>query len=147
MGMALTPCITPAAGEPSFELGDDEMEIGIGIHGEPGRVREKIGPPPRSPSGSLTPIVEDLPFNEGDKVLAFVNGMGGTPLLELYIVYTELTKFLQEHGITIERNLIGNYITSLEMRAARSRCVRLDDELIRYWDAPVNTSRCAGARR
>src|SRR4051812_46902820 len=115
MGMALTPCITPGSGEPSFELGDDEMEIGIGIHGEPGRYRESLSSAHDIVERLATAIVEDLPYESGDRVLAMVNGMGGTPLIELYIVYRELNAFLQGRGITIERRLIGNYITSLEM--------------------------------
>src|SRR3954454_1870961 len=111
MGMALTPCITPGAGEPNFTRGDDEMEIGIGIHGEPGRQRMKVEPAAKIVERLASAVVEDLPFNEGDNVLAFVNGMGGTPLIELYIVYNELNKFLQERGIKIARNLIGSYIT------------------------------------
>ena len=98
MGMALTPCITPGSGEPSFELAEDEVEIGIGIHGEPGRFRESIGPASQIAERLMTPILEDLPFSSGDKVLAFVNGMGGTPLLELYVVYAEVAKIAQEHG-------------------------------------------------
>ena len=139
MGMALTPCITPGSGEPSFELADDEVEIGIGIHGEPGRFRESIGPASQIAERLMTPIVEDLPFSSGDKVLAFVNGMGGTPLIELYIVYAEVAKLAQEHGLSIERNLIGNYITSLEMQGCSITLVKLDDEMTRYWDAPVDT--------
>jgi dihydroxyacetone kinase-like protein len=139
MGMALTPCITPASGEPSFQLADDEVEIGIGIHGEPGRFREKVGPASQIAERLLTPIVEDLPFSSGDRVLAFVNGMGGTPLIELYVMYAEVAKLAQQHGLTIERNLIGNYITSLEMQGCSITLLKLDDELLRYWDAPVNT--------
>jgi dihydroxyacetone kinase-like protein len=139
MGMALTPCITPGSGNPSFELGDDEVEIGIGIHGEPGRFREKIGPASRIAERLLTPIIEDLPFSSGDRVLAFVNGMGGTPLIELYIMYAEVAKRCQEHALQIERNLIGNYITSLEMQGCSITLLKLDDEMVRYWDAPVNT--------
>jgi dihydroxyacetone kinase-like protein len=139
MGMALTPCITPGSGEPSFELGEDEVEIGIGIHGEPGRFRESIGPASQIAERLMTPIVEDLPFSSGDKVLAFVNGMGGTPLLELYVVYAEVAKIAQERGLSIERNLIGNYITSLEMQGCSITLVKLDDEMVRYWDAPVDT--------
>lgn len=139
MGMALTPCITPSSGEPSFELADDEVEIGIGIHGEPGRFREKIGPASQVAERLMTPILEDLPFSSGDRVLAFVNGMGGTPLLELYVVYAEVAKIAQEHGLTIERNLVGNYITALEMQGCSITLVKLDDEMTRYWDAPVNT--------
>ena len=139
MGMALTPCITPGSGEPSFELAEDEVEIGIGIHGEPGRFRETIGPASQITERLMTPILEDLPFSSGDKVLAFVNGMGGTPLLELYVVYAEVAKIAQEHGLSIERNLVGNYITSLEMQGCSITLVKLDDDMVRYWDAPVNT--------
>jgi dihydroxyacetone kinase-like protein len=139
MGMALTPCITPGSGEPSFELGEDEVEIGIGIHGEPGRFREKVGPASQVAERLMTPILDDLPFSSGDKVLAFVNGMGGTPLLELYVVYAEVAKIAQEHGLSIERNLIGNYITSLEMQGCSITLVKLDDDMVRYWDAPVDT--------
>ena len=139
MGMALTPCITPGAGTPSFELGDDEMEIGIGIHGEPGRERRKLAPAADIVETLTVAVVEDIPFEQGDQVLAFVNGMGGTPLIELYIVYNELNKFLQARGIKIARNLIGNYITSLEMAGCSITLVRLDEELTRLWDAPVDT--------
>jgi phosphoenolpyruvate---glycerone phosphotransferase subunit DhaK len=140
MGMALTSCIVPAAGKPTFELGDDEMEIGIGIHGEPGRERVKLAPAAEIVDRLATPIVEDLPFEQGDQVLAFVNGMGGTPLIELYIVYNDLNRFLGERGITIARNLIGPYITSLEMAGCSITLLKLDDELIRLWDAPVKTA-------
>jgi dihydroxyacetone kinase-like protein len=139
MGMALTPCITPGSGEPSFELAEDEIEIGIGIHGEPGRFRESIGPASQIAERLMTPILEDLPFSSGDRVLAFVNGMGGTPLLELYVVYAEVAKIAQEHGLQIERNLVGNFITSLEMQGCSITLVKLDDDMVRYWDAPVNT--------
>jgi dihydroxyacetone kinase-like protein len=139
MGMALTPCITPSAGEPNFTLGDDEMEIGIGIHGEPGRERMKVEPAAKIVERLASAVVDDLPYNEGDEVLAFVNGMGGTPLIELYIVYNELSKYLEGRGIRITRNLIGNYITSLEMAGCSITLLRLDDELTRLWDAPVDT--------
>jgi phosphoenolpyruvate---glycerone phosphotransferase subunit DhaK len=139
MGMALTPCITPGSGEPSFELGEDEVEIGIGIHGEPGRFREKIGPASQVAERLMTPILEDLPFSSGDRVLAFVNGMGGTPLIELYVMYGEVAKIAQDRGLTVERNLIGNYITSLEMQGCSITLLKLDDEMLRYWDAPVDT--------
>jgi dihydroxyacetone kinase-like protein len=139
MGMALTPCITPSAGEPNFTLADDEMEIGIGIHGEPGRERMKIEPAAKIVERLAGAVIEDLPFESGDQVLAFVNGMGGTPLIELYIVYNELHKLLEGRGITIARRLIGNYITSLEMAGCSITLLRLDDELTRLWDAPVDT--------
>jgi phosphoenolpyruvate---glycerone phosphotransferase subunit DhaK len=139
MGMALTSCTVPAAGKPTFELGEDEMEIGIGIHGEPGRERMKVRPVHEIVELMATPIVEDLPFSSGDQVLAFVNGMGGTPLIELYIVFNELAGFLEERGITIDRKLIGSYITSLEMQGCSITLVKLDDELTALWDAPVRT--------
>jgi dihydroxyacetone kinase-like protein len=140
MGMALTSCTTPAAGRPTFELGEDEMEIGIGIHGEPGRERVKLTPVHDIVERLATPIVDDLPFATGDDVLAFVNGMGGTPLIELYIVYRELHQFLEARGIRIARNLIGSYITSLEMAGCSITLLKLDDELTHLWDAPVLTA-------
>jgi dihydroxyacetone kinase-like protein len=140
MGMALTSCIVPAAGKPTFDLPEDEMEIGIGIHGEPGRERVKLAPAAEIVEQLTTPILEDLPFEKGDQVLAFVNGMGGTPLLELYVVYNDLNRFLGERGITITRNLIGPYITSLEMAGCSITLLKLDDELTRLWDAPVKTA-------
>jgi phosphoenolpyruvate---glycerone phosphotransferase subunit DhaK len=140
MGMALTSCTVPAAGKPTFELGDDEMEIGIGIHGEPGRERMKIAPASEVVEKLTSPIVEDLPFNRGDEVLAFVNSMGGTPLIELYIVYNELNKLLSGRGVKITRNLIGPYITSLEMAGCSITLLKLNDEMTRLWDAPVKTA-------
>jgi phosphoenolpyruvate---glycerone phosphotransferase subunit DhaK len=140
MGMALTSCIVPAAGTPTFDLPDDEMEIGIGIHGEPGRERVKLAPAAEIVERLTTPILEDLPFEEGDNVLAFVNSMGGTPLIELYVVYNDLNRLLSERGITITRNLIGPYITSLEMAGCSITLLKLDDELTRLWDAPVKTA-------
>jgi dihydroxyacetone kinase-like protein len=139
MGMALTACTTPSSGEPSFVLGDDEMEIGIGIHGEPGRYREPLAPASQVVERLASAVVEDLPYDSGDQVLAMVNGMGGTPLIELFVVYRELHHFLQERGITITRRLVGNYITSLEMAGCSITLLRMDDELTRLWDAPVNT--------
>jgi dihydroxyacetone kinase-like protein len=139
MGMALTSCIVPAAGKPTFDLGDDEMEIGIGIHGEPGRRRVKLASADDITEMLTTPIVEDLGLKAGDQVLAMVNGMGGTPLIELYIVYNALNRILGSRNITIARNLVGNYITSLEMAGCSITLVRLDDELTKYWDAPVHT--------
>jgi phosphoenolpyruvate---glycerone phosphotransferase subunit DhaK len=139
MGMALTSCTVPAAGEPTFQLGENEMEIGIGIHGEPGRERMPVEPADKVTERLASAIVDDLPYNEGDNVLAFVNGLGGTPLLELYIVYRALKKFLDGRGITITRNLVGPYMTSLEMAGMSITLLRLDDELTRLWDAPVDT--------
>jgi dihydroxyacetone kinase-like protein len=140
MGMALTSCTVPMAGKPTFELGADEMEIGIGIHGEPGRERRKLAPAHEIVEALATAVVEDLPFSCGDEVLALVNGMGGTPLMELYVVYNELHKLLEGRGIAITRNLIGSYITSLDMAGCSITLLRLDDELTALWDAPVNTT-------
>jgi dihydroxyacetone kinase-like protein len=140
MGMALTSCTVPAAGKPTFELGDDEMEIGIGIHGEPGRRRAKLAPAAEVVETLISPIIEDLSLKAGERVLAFVNGMGGTPLLELYVVANEVAKILRGKDITIARSLIGNYITSLEMAGCSLTLLRVDDELVRYWDAPVHTA-------
>lgn len=139
MGMALTPCTVPAAGKPTFELEADEMEIGIGIHGEPGRERKTLASAHDIVEMLAAPIVDDLPFQRGDRVLAFVNGMGGTPLIELYVVYRELHRFLSGRGIWISRNLIGPYITSLEMQGCSITLLKLDEQLTELWDAPVNT--------
>ncbi len=139
MGMALTSCIVPAAGKPTFDLGDDEMEIGIGIHGEPGRTRMKLKAAAEIVALLAQPVLDDLPFKTGDQVLAFVNGMGGTPLIELYVVYNELVKICAGRGVKITRNLIGSYITSLEMAGTSITLLRLDDDLTRLWDAPVKT--------
>jgi dihydroxyacetone kinase-like protein len=139
MGMALTSCTVPHAGKPTFDLPEDEMEIGIGIHGEPGRVRMKIKTAAEITEMLVNPIVEDLPFKTGDEVLAFVNGMGGTPLIELYVIFNEVNKILSGKGIKITRNLIGSYITSLEMAGCSVTLVKLDDDLTKLWDAPVKT--------
>jgi len=139
MGMALTACTVPHAGKPGFDLPDDEMEVGVGIHGEPGRRRVKVASASEIAEMLAGPILEDLPFKRGDQVLAFVNGMGGTPLIELYLMYNELNKILTGNGITISRQLIGSYITSLEMAGCSFTLVKLDDELTKLWDAPVHT--------
>ena len=139
MGMALTSCAVPAAGKPTFELGDGEMEIGIGIHGEPGRDREPLGTAAEIAERLTEPILGDLPYASGDSVLAFVNGMGGTPLIELYVMFGELKRILDGHGIRIARSLVGPYITSLEMAGCSITLLKVDDELVRLWDAPVRT--------
>jgi dihydroxyacetone kinase-like protein len=139
MGMALTSCTVPSAGKPTFEIGDDEMEIGIGIHGEPGRERRPIAGADEITEALMGPVLDDLPFGSGDRVLAFVNGMGGTPLIELYVVYNKVAQMCADRGVTIERNLVGSYITSLEMAGCSITLLKLDDELTRLWDAPVNT--------
>jgi len=140
MGIALSSSTVPAAGKPTFEIGDDEMEVGVGIHGEPGRERRKMGSADEITEALLTPILDDLPFSSGDRVLAFVNGMGGTPLIELYVVYNKVARMCADRGLTIERNLVGSYITSLEMAGCSITLLKLDDEMTRLWDAPVNTA-------
>jgi dihydroxyacetone kinase-like protein len=139
MGMALTSCVVPAAGTPTFELGPDEMEIGIGIHGEPGRRRVPLAPVDDIAEMLLEPIVSDLGLKSGDTVLAFVNGMGGTPLIELYVAYNSVSRLLRARGVQVGRSLVGSYITSLEMAGLSVTLLRLDDELTRLWDAPVHT--------
>ena len=139
MGLALTSCIVPAAGNPTFELGDDEVEVGIGIHGEPGRRREKLAPVDDMAEWLVTPIVQDLGLKGGETVLAFVNGMGGTPLIELYTAFNSVNKILGGQNIKIGRSLVGNYITSLEMAGFSVTLLKLDDELTKLWDAPVHT--------
>ncbi|GAA4375493.1 dihydroxyacetone kinase subunit DhaK [Agromyces bauzanensis] len=140
MGLALTPCIVPHAGEPSFTLAEDEIEIGIGIHGEPGRERIKLAPADDLVDRLIDPVLDDLPFAGGERVLLFVNGMGGTPLIELYLAYRRAAEVLQGRNVTISRSLVGNYITSLEMQGMSITVLRLDDEMIELWDAPVQTA-------
>lgn len=139
MGLALTACTVPHAGEPSFTLADDEMELGIGIHGEPGRRRVAVGSADEMVRALLDPVLEDLPFAEGDRVLLFTNSMGGTPLIELYLAHGIAERLLVERGIVVERRLVGPYITSLEMQGMSLTVLKLDDEMIELWDAPVHT--------
>ncbi len=138
-GIALTACTTPAAGTPTFALGDDEIELGIGIHGEPGRQRRKIAPAGELAEIAAAAILDDMPFDRGDPALVIVNGMGGTPLLELYVVMNEVARILADRGVGIARSLVGNYVTSLDMAGCSLTLTKLDDELIRLWDAPVRT--------
>ena len=163
MGMALTSCTVPAKGTPTFELGEDEIEIGIGIHGEPGRERMKWRPADEITEMLALSIIEDPPytrklrefdeekgewveveltdppFQAGDRVIAMVNGMGGTPIAELFVVYRKLAEICEKKGLTIVRNLVGNYITSLEMQGVMITLLRVDDEMIELWDDPVHT--------
>ena len=139
MGMALTSCTVPAAGKPTFELGPLEMELGIGIHGEPGRLRAPLASAREIAARMAEAIVSDLPFVAGDQTIAMVNGMGGTPLMELYLVYGELVKLLEARGIQIARNLVGNYITSLDMAGCSITVLRADEEILSLWDDPVLT--------
>jgi dihydroxyacetone kinase-like protein len=137
--VALTPCTTPAAGKPGFELAEDEMEVGVGIHGEPGRSREKLEPASAIVARSLDAIFADQPLAEGDEAIVMVNGLGGTPLIELYIAYADVAEYFAERGVRIARNLVGNYITSLEMAGVSLTVCKADEQMLALWDAPVNT--------
>jgi dihydroxyacetone kinase-like protein len=138
MGVALSSCVVPSAGKPTFELPDDEFELGVGIHGEPGRERRPMAPAREIAAMMVEPLLSELQPARGDGVIAFVNGMGGTPLIELYLMYGEVAQILEKSGVTVARSLVGNYITSLEMAGASVTLVTADDELVRLWDAPVN---------
>ncbi|WP_328644640.1 dihydroxyacetone kinase subunit DhaK [Amycolatopsis sp. NBC_00348] len=140
IGVALTAPTVPHAGTPSFELADDEIEFGIGIHGEPGRERIPLEPADALVARMVEAIVSDLPFASGDRVLLFTNSMGGTPLVELYLAHGIAERLLAERGIVVERRLVGPYITSLEMQGMSLTLLKLDDELTELWDAPVNTA-------
>jgi len=140
MGVALTSCTVPMVGAPTFDLGPDEIELGVGIHGEPGRERRPAAPAAAIVEQLTTAIADDLPFRAGDRVLAFVNGLGATPLMELYVVYRDLERLLAGRGVTIVRNLVGPYMTALDMAGCSITLLRLDDELTALWDAPVATA-------
>ncbi|TNC22127.1 dihydroxyacetone kinase subunit DhaK [Amycolatopsis alkalitolerans] len=140
IGVALTAPTVPHVGEPSFDLADDEIEFGIGIHGEPGRERIKLEPADALVERMVAAVAEDLPFGAGDRVLLFTNSMGGTPLVELYLAHGIAERLLAERGITVERRLVGPYITSLEMQGMSLTLLKVDDELLQLWDAPVNTA-------
>ncbi|MGN0147043.1 dihydroxyacetone kinase subunit DhaK [Arthrobacter koreensis] len=140
MGVALSACTVPHAGEPSFDLAENEIELGVGIHGEPGRRRMPMAPADAITDQLLEPILSDLGAGSGERVLLFVNGMGGTPLSELYIVYRHAAKLLADRGLHVERSLVGNYITALEMQGASITVLKLDDEMIDLWDSPVHTA-------
>jgi len=139
MGMALTSCTVPHVGKPTFDLPEDEMEIGIGIHGEPGRTRMKLKTADEITEMLMEPVISDLPYKAGEEVLLFVNGMGGTPPIELYIVYRKAHEIATKHGLKVVRNLVGPYITSLEMAGASITLLKMDDDLLKLWDAPVKT--------
>jgi dihydroxyacetone kinase-like protein len=138
-GIALSSCTPPAAGKPIFDLPDGELEVGIGIHGEPGRRREPIRPASEIADVMVEAVVSDLAPAPGSKALVFVNGMGGTPQLELYLLYGEIERALRASGVEPVRRLVGSYITSLEMAGASLTLLTLDDELTALWDAPVHT--------
>lgn len=140
MGVALSACTVPHAGTPSFDLAENEIEIGVGIHGEPGRHRIPMEDADGITDRLLDPVLTDLGIAAGEKVLLFVNGMGGTPLSELYIVYRRAAQVIAGRGAIVERSLVGNYITALDMQGCSITVLRLDDELTQLWDAPVHTA-------
>jgi dihydroxyacetone kinase-like protein len=137
MGMALTSCTPPAKGSPLFDLGADEMEMGVGIHGEPGRSREKLASANQIVDELLEAVVPDLPFNSGDDVALMVNGLGGTPISELYLLYGYAHEQLARRGINVRRNYVGEYCTSLDMAGASITLSRLDDEITGLLAAPA----------
>ncbi|WP_131684789.1 dihydroxyacetone kinase subunit DhaK [Pseudarthrobacter sp. YALA5] len=140
MGVALAACTVPHAGTPSFDLAENEIEFGVGIHGEPGRHRLPVEGADGITDRLLDAVLGDLGIASGEKVLLFVNGMGGTPLQELYIVYRRAAELLAGRGAAVERSLVGNYVTALDMQGCSISVLRLDDELTRLWDAPVHTA-------
>lgn len=140
MGVALTSCTVPAVGHPTFDLPDDEIEVGIGIHGEPGRDRVPLQPARTVAELMAEPILSDTDFSGGDGVILFVNSMGATPLIELYVMYAEFAAILDKAGIRVARSLVGPYITSLDMAGCSVTLLKADDDLLQLWDHPVNTS-------
>ncbi|GHJ48356.1 dihydroxyacetone kinase subunit DhaK [Catellatospora sp. TT07R-123] len=137
--IALTACTTPSAGRPGFDLPEDEMEVGVGIHGEPGRRREKLRPARDIAAMSLEAIMAAKPVSAGEDVIVLMNGLGGTPLIELYLLYGEVAGMLESAGVRIARNLVGNYVTSLDMAGMSLTVCRADPQLLQLWDAPVRT--------
>lgn len=140
MGMALTSCTPPAKGSPLFDLGDDEMEIGVGIHGEPGRRREKLADANTIIDELVEAVATDLPYERGDNVALMINGLGGTPISELYLAYGRAHEQLADRGITVGRSYVGEYCTSLDMAYASVTLVRLDDEITSLLAAPAEVA-------
>ena len=138
MGFGLTSCTTPAKGAPTFELGDDEMEIGVGLHGEPGRTRTKLQSADEIVSYITTQCLEDLPFKAGDEVAVMVNGLGGTPLMELYIAWNKVAAMLKDAGIKVYRSYVNEYCTSIDMAGCSVSLLRLDEEMKELLDYPVD---------
>jgi dihydroxyacetone kinase-like protein len=140
MGVALTSCTVPAAGGPTFTLGEDEMEMGVGFHGEPGRRRVELAGADAIAGELVGAICAALATGAGDRVLLLVNGFGGTPLMELYLMYHAAARLCRGRGLVVARSLVGNYVTSLEMAGCSLTLAKLDDEMIALWDAPVHTA-------
>jgi len=139
IGFALTSCTVPAKGTPTFEIADEEIEFGVGIHGEPGIARESIATASELAKRQVKMIIEDLPFGSGDEVVLLVNGLGGTPLLELYLLNNSVSKEIESHGVKIYKTMVGNYMTSLDMAGASITMLKLDEELKELFDAPADT--------
>ena len=137
MGFGLTSCTTPAKGAPTFEIGDDEMEIGVGLHGEPGRQRTKLMPADEIVGLMTQNCLDDLPFKAGDEVAVMVNGLGGTPLMEQYIAYNKVAQMLKDAGIKVFKSYVNEYCTSIDMAGCSVSLLRLDDEMKKYLDYPV----------
>lgn len=137
--VALTACTTPASGKPGFDLPEDEIEVGVGIHGEPGRSREKLRPAKEIVATALDAILSDQPLTAGDQTIVMVNGLGGTPLIELYVVFNDVATALADKGVVIARSLVGNYVTSLDMAGVSITVCKADADMLSLWDAPVNT--------
>ena len=137
MGFGLTSCTTPAKGAPTFEIGDDEMEIGVGLHGEPGRQRTKLMPADEIVGLMTQNCLDDLPFQAGDEVAVMVNGLGGTPLMEQYIAYNKVAQMLKDAGIKVFKSYVNEYCTSIDMAGCSVSLLRLDDEMKKYLDYPV----------
>jgi dihydroxyacetone kinase-like protein len=140
MGVALTSCIPPAKGTPIFDIGDDEMEVGVGIHGEPGRRRDKIKSGNENVDELFEAVATDIPFNSGDRIALMINGLGGTPISELYLLYARAHELAEKAGYTVARNYVGEYCTSLEMAGFSLTILRLDDELEALLAAPAETA-------
>lgn len=140
MGVALTSCTVPAAGKPTFDLGEDEMEVGVGIHGEPGRRRVKVMEANALAEEMIAAICEQTAPKSGDPVILLVNGMGGTPQMELYLMYEAARRLCEDRGLTIARSLVGDYCTSLDMAGCSITLTKADDEMLGFWDAPVHTA-------
>lgn len=140
MGMALTSCTVPAVGKPTFDISDSEMEMGIGIHGEPGRERMPVKSANEIAEMMMDIICSDIPYKNNDEVICMVNGMGGTPLMELYLLFNTVEKIANKKNIKIVRNLVGNYVTSIDMAGASISLMKVNDDILKLWDYPVHTA-------
>lgn len=140
MGMALTSCTVPAAGKPTFDIADNEIEMGIGIHGEPGIERVGIKTANEIAEIMMDKICSDMPYKNGDEVICMINGMGGTPLMELYILYNSVEEISKKKGIKIVRSIVGNYVTSIDMAGASISLIKVNNDILKLWDYPVNTA-------